>query len=401
MTVAATPACGRAVVDMGVGADAGATPNACLAQVAGVYDSVFVVRRADGTLWAAPDHSRFVEIAGPAGHFAARDLAVAGSSAYGTAVGCAIVADGAVWCFPVAGPLIHSGDLGAGLGADVTTTAAVQVVTSLETHAPLAHARQLASSMSGAGATFCAVTDAGGLWCWGTGDHALLARGDDADATFARPALANATTPLAAVAEVRLGERSACARQTDGTVWCWGDNHVAELGVVSTTLDAAPFPRRVDLPAPATRLAADPGDTHCAILGDDRVACWGWNATAQAGAVDGLSAVAPTLVLAAAGGPPLRGAFDLAPDRGMQAMCANTTTRGLVCWGNPFPAPGIDVAESPYPVDIPGAGPGAVRAPLASFGARDGALLWIDPEGHLAVGAGAPARTVQPPCESR
>jgi hypothetical protein len=253
--------------------------------------------------------------------------------------------------------------------------------------------------MNGAGASFCAVTDAGGVWCWGYGGDDILARGDDADATFARPALADAKTPLADVAEVRLGERSACARKTDGSVWCWGDNRLAQLGVVSATLDGNPFPMRVALPAPATRLAANPGNTHCAILRDDRVACWGWNAYAQAGDDDALPTVAPTIVLEAAGGPPLRGALDLAPDRGMQAMCANTTARGLVCWGHPFPAPGLADAVSRYPVDVPGAGPGAVRAPLSAFGARDGALVWVDREGHLAVGAGAPPLGAQPPCE--
>ncbi|HVZ73510.1 MAG TPA: hypothetical protein VHJ20_14125 [Polyangia bacterium] len=398
--LAALPAlaCGRSLVgDARAPADAAPMRPGCLAQLAGVYDSVFVARRTDGSIWAAPDHTRFDEIRTADGaRFVATDLVAAGSSAYGTAVGCARVAGGAVWCVPIAGPLIHSGDLGAGLGADVTTTGPTQVRTSTTT---LAGARQLTASLNGAGARFCAVTDDGGLACWGYGADDVLGRGDDSDATFARPVLTRAGAPLAGVVEAQLGEHAACARTNDGTVSCWGDNHLGELGVAPDELDGDPSPRPVALPAPATRLATSPGDTFCAILADDRVACWGSNNYAQAGAADTQTTVTPTIVLEAAGGAPLRGARDLAPDRGMQGMCANTTTRGLVCWGHLFPAPGQTVDESPFPVDVPRAGPAVVHAPLAAYGGRDGALMWIDGDGKMAIGAGAAAAAVQPPCE--
>jgi hypothetical protein len=393
----AAPACGRPLVDS-PRLEGGPPPSGCLAQVAGVYDSVFVARRRDGTIWAAPAHDRYVELPGPTGgHFAARDLAVAGSTAYGTAVGCAIVAGGAVWCFPVAGPLVHSGDLGAGLGPDVTTTAAVQVVTSAQLRAPLLGARKVVASMNGAGATFCALTDAGNVLCWGTGGSGLLGHGDDDAAPFARPVLVDPTTPLQNVADVSLGYDSACAVLHDRSVSCWGDNRLGQLGGAST-LAESPFAVRLTLP-PVDRLANEPGTTHCARLSDDRVACWGWNAYSQAGAADAFTAVGPTIVLESPGGAPLRGVQELAPDHGMQAMCGTTLAGRLVCWGNPFPAPGLPAVESPFPVELPGAGPQAGTS-LAAFGGRDGALLWIDPGGHLAVGAGAAPLSVQPPCGS-
>jgi hypothetical protein len=401
LVLLAAAGCGRPLV--GAARDDAAAEGGragCVAQVAGVYDSVFAARRADGAVWIAPDHARFVEVTRDGRSLGARDLVLAGSSAYGTAAGCAIIPSGEVVCFPVAGPIIHSGELGAGLGDDVTTTGVVPVRLAPRSDelGGLPGAVQLAASMNGAGASFCAVLGVGRVFCWGYGGDGILGTGSDADASYAQPVRQRGGAPFEGVAEVRLGERSACARTVDGAVWCWGDNHLGQLGVVDPMIDGDLFPRRVELPARATRLATEPGDTFCAILEDDRVACWGWNAYAQAGAADSISAVPPTIVAGSAAGEPLRGAFDLAPDHGMRAMCANTRTRGLVCWGQLFLGPRLEETPSPFAVDVPGVGPGVVTAPLSSFGARDGALLWVDGAGRVAVGSGGGPLAFQPPC---
>jgi hypothetical protein len=380
-----------------------ATPPAavsgCLAQATAVYDATPVARRADGTIWVANDRTRFVEI--PLGEPRRRaiDLATSGSTAYGTAVGCAVVEDGGVWCFPLFNPLTDSTDVGAGLGPGVTTTDAVAVLTGPAASSPaaLTGARQIGASMNGNGATFCVVTAAGGVWCWGSGlPVSILGRDDGDTSAFARPVLADATTPLANAAEVRVGYDSACARKRDGSVWCWGDGSLGQRGVDAAAVPATPYPTQVALPGPAKRLAASPGRTHCALLQDERVACWGWNAYAQAGASDAIDSVPPTIILTAAGGPPVRGLTDLAPDRGMQAMCGNTGADGFVCWGHPFPLAGGPDAISPYPVAIPTAAP--VRAPLSAYGGRDGAMVYVAPNGQLTIGAGALPFSVQPPC---
>jgi len=373
-------------------------------QATAVYDTVPLVRRADGTVWVAADRARFTEVLGASGPLRANDIAASGSTAYGSAIGCAIVDDASVWCFPLAGPLIDSTDLGAGLGAGVTTSDAVQVVTAQGAPGPpLAGARQLSASMNGGGATFCALTDAGGVACWGYGVAGILGRGDAADSAVARPVLADASVPFTDAVEIRLGFDSACARKSDGSVWCWGDDTLGQLGqldIVSMDATQSPFPVAVALPGPAARLAANPGKTHCALLRDGRVACWGWNAYAQAGADAAHASVAPTIVLTAASGPPLTGVVDLAPDHGMQAMCATTMNGALVCWGHPFAGPSQanqPDATSPYPIAIPTDGP--VRLPLSSYGGRDGALVYVDASGRLTLEAGAFPFAAQPPCE--
>jgi hypothetical protein len=380
----------------------------CLAQVTAVYDTTPVVRRVDGTVWVGADRAHFTEIVGPSGPLRALDVAASGSTAYGTAVGCAIVdTDGGVWCFPLVTPLLDSTDLGAGLGPGVTTSSAVQVVTSdAAPRTPLRGALQLSATMNGGGASFCAVTDVGGIWCWGYGVSGILGRGDGADSTFARPVLASPQVSFAGAAEVRLGFASACARKSDGTVWCWGDDTLGQTGVArgdltpvgtAGTTKTTPFPAGpLALPDVAERLAANPGDTQCAISRGGLVSCWGWNAYAQAGAAASPS-VPPTLVVTAGAGAPLAGVVDLAPDRGMQAMCATTAAGALQCWGHPFPPAGDDDATSPYPVSIPlPASP--LRLPLSSFGGRDGALIYVDPSGKLTIGAGSLPFAAQPPC---
>ena len=118
-------ACGRSAGAGATAPDAG--ESSCLAQVTAVYDTTPLARRVDGTIWVALDRARFTEVAGPSGHFRASDLAVSGSTAYGTAIAC-VIEDGAVWCFPLAGPLLDGTDLGAGLGPGAMTTEPVRVV---------------------------------------------------------------------------------------------------------------------------------------------------------------------------------------------------------------------------------------------------------------------------------
>jgi hypothetical protein len=379
----------------------------CLAQVTAVYDTTPLVRRVDGSVWVAADRAHFTEIVGPSGRLQATDIAASGSTAYGTAVGCAIV-DGNVLCFPLAGTLLDSTDLGAGLGPGVMTSDARLVVTSPDQPTPLAGARQLSATMNGGGAAFCAVTDAGTIWCWGYGVSGILGRGDQADSTFARPVLARpGGAAFSDAVEVRLGFDSACARKSDGSVWCWGDSSLGQIGVADSSglspgdAGSTPFPEGpLLLSGPAVRLAANPGNTHCAIVDQGGVQCWGWNAYAQAGGGNSPSTNGATRVFASEGSQlPLTDVVDLAPDRGMQAMCATTSAGALLCWGHPFPPAGAPDATSPYPVTIPLAQGAPLRLPLSSYGGRDGALVYIDPNGKLTLEAGAFPFAAQPPCD--
>lgn len=80
---------------------------------------------------------------------------------------------------------------------------------------------------------------------------------------------------LDGVVELGAGVGHACARRSDGTVWCWGANQFGECGVTSRGLSD----RRVTA-APIPQLTAASLDVvwhgGCAIrAGDRRLLCWG------------------------------------------------------------------------------------------------------------------------------
>jgi hypothetical protein len=370
----------------------------CIAQVTGSYDSVLLARLDDSSLWVATSTSQFAVVDGVNGDpLLGSDSAASGSSAYGAAIGCAIA--GSVYCFPLAGPLLDSTSLGAGLGPTTTTDSTQQVVTGPGSAAePLTNAIQIAGGMNGGGATFCAVTSAGRAWCWGYNTHGLLGHGDSDSSSYARPVLSDANTELTGVVEVRVGFDSACARLGDGSVWCWGNDVYGQLGTLpSADWTESPSPRRVTLTAAATRLAASPGNTQCAILEDTRVACWGRNEYAEAGAASDQPSVPPTIVQTELGGPAFSAVVDLAPDRGMRALCANTKNAGLWCWGDVLEDDPTGIG-SPYPVQLATSPQGRISVPLSAYGARDGKLIYINANGRLVLGAGSMPSSRQPPC---
>ena len=77
----------------------------------------------------------------------------------------------------------------------------------------------------------CAVTEGGALYCWGRGTDGRLGYantnpiGDDET-----PGQAGAVPVGAAVVGVALGSAHTCALLTSGSVRCWGDGALGQLG---------------------------------------------------------------------------------------------------------------------------------------------------------------------------
>jgi alpha-tubulin suppressor-like RCC1 family protein len=87
----------------------------------------------------------------------------------------------------------------------------------------------------------CAITDAGALLCWG--DNAFGDLGDGTRSQRSKP------TPVvgmsSGVAAVSAGALSTCAIKVGGAVYCWGGNHGSELGV-GLTRQAVKLPTLVE-----------------------------------------------------------------------------------------------------------------------------------------------------------
>ena len=115
-------------------------------------------------------------------------------------------------------------------------------------------------------------------------------------ATFAPVSPVGAIDPATAV--VSTGLNHSCAVDTDGTLWCWGSNYRAQLGIGS--IDPV-FGNGVDSPIQVGsdtdwRSVTAAGVTTCAIKTDDSLYCWGFNIYGAVGNGSTTTQTSPVLI---------------------------------------------------------------------------------------------------------
>ena len=182
----------------------------------------------------------------------------------------------------------------------------------------------------------CAV-DGGALKCWGRGDEGALGVGGGDDAYFP------VTVPLpAAAVEVDALRRRACARLTNGSVYCWGTGAPGD-----GTTAASDSPRRVDASAmgPATQIVTGCSQS-CALDGSGTAWCWGSVACSGSAICEGGECLTPQ---------PVVGHTFVSLDMGYDHVCGLKANGTVWCWGSNFHGElGTGVAgsgtDSPVPV---------------------------------------------------
>jgi alpha-tubulin suppressor-like RCC1 family protein len=190
----------------------------------------------------------------------------------------------------------------------------------------------------------CAVTDLGGVYCWGWNLMGQLGDGTQTQRNVPTPVvgLANGVRDLAA------NRWHTCALSGAGGVKCWGDNSLGQLGDGTQTNRMAPVDV-IGLTSGANAVAA--GGTHtCAITATGGVKCWGFNLYGQLGDGTRDSRAAPVDVVGLADGVRAIAAGD-------DHTCALLSSGTVKCWGdNRFFQLGDDahVLESSVPVDVRG-----------------------------------------------
>jgi alpha-tubulin suppressor-like RCC1 family protein len=122
----------------------------------------------------------------------------------------------------------------------------------------------------------CALRSNGTVMCWGNGTSGGLG-----DGTFAQMRTTPvAVTGLTGVLAVRSGTDYTCGLVSPGSVQCWGENSVGELGDGTTTSRATPAP----VSGLSGVLDISTSDTYaCALLSSKTIKCWGFSTDGQLG----------------------------------------------------------------------------------------------------------------------
>jgi len=222
---------------------------------------------------------------------------------------CALVFNGNVWCWGEG----DYGQMGNG-STDVNNYSPLLVPTLSNIKA-----------ISARGMHTCALTNTGGVKCWGWNEYGQVGNG-----TYDSPI----TEPVdvvgldAGVKAIAVGGEHSCALLDSGTVNCWGLNSNGQLGNDSTAWSNEPV--EVIGISNVSQIAL--GDEHsCALLSDGIVKCWGWNGYGQLGDGTYEDRWVPTPVL----GAPVSGIWLKAKAiaLGDDHSCALISDGTVKCWG--------------------------------------------------------------------
>lgn len=217
---------------------------------------------------------------------------------------CAAMADGSVWCWGWNG----DGQLGDGTLVDRPLPVQVPGIST-------------ATAVATGWSFSCALLRNGGITCWGSNSSGEVGTGTPTEGPILVP------TPVSGITtavDLDLGLVSACAVLADGSVRCWGNNMMGQLG--RGTTDPATSVAAVPGISTATAIAAGEGHT-CALLAGGSLTCWGSNWYGQLGDPRTATAI-PTPV--AVSGTGVVAAIAL----GAGHTCAMAVDGSVRCWGD-------------------------------------------------------------------
>lgn len=166
---------------------------------------------------------------------------------------------------------------------------------------------------------FCALLTDGTVACWGKNNA-----GQVGDGTNVTPRPVPAVVPLLEdVVSVGTGDLHTCALNSQGEVYCWGDNLHGQLGVAPAQAQFSHSPKLIEGLPPVEKLVVGWANA-CGILADKTVRCWGRNNMGELG--NGV--LSPTELPM---DPGLTNVVDLA--MGNAHTCAVLADGTVDCWG--------------------------------------------------------------------
>ena len=189
-----------------------------------------------------------------------------------------------------------------------------------------------AIAVASARTTPCALTEGGGVKCWGAGGFGQV--GVDGPLTN-HPSPVDVEGLQSGVAALAPGWYHTCALTVDGGVKCWGDNNRGQLGTTGvecffldgSSIPCSPVP--LDVPGLEGGVAAiSAGGQHtCVLTEEGGVKCWGGNSIGQLGDGTTISRIEPAGVSGLTAGVQAIAA-------GFDHTCALMENGAVKCWGD-------------------------------------------------------------------
>jgi hypothetical protein len=232
----------------------------------------------------------------------------------------------------------------------------------------------IADLSAGASWTLARVAQDGTLRSWGSNSHGQLGLGDLSDRSTP------ASVPAPGARAFSAGYEHACAVDPSGHLLCWGRNDEGQLGQSDS------YPGQDTLSPVAVGLASgwsavSGGMGHTCGVQAGSLWCWGRNSSAQlgVGSTSPQQIRSPTQLGAGASWESL--------DAGQDPTCAVRQDHSLWCWGsNPVQLPGVLLA--PTLIDPGGVIEISVDAFVSCAIRQDGSLWCVgrNDEGQLGLG---------------
>ena len=176
-----------------------------------------------------------------------------------------------------------------------------------------------------AGSEFtCALTMAGGAYCWGSNWLGQLGTGTvSLGSSLPQEVQGNLRFSVIGASGASSGQDFACGLTVSGAAYCWGSNGSGQLGIGGAVNASAPMPVAGGLQF--TTLAV--GGAHaCGLTAAGLAYCWGANGYGQLGTGNGQSSSAPVRVVG--------GLLFVSLSAGSGHTCAVTAAGAAYCWGS-------------------------------------------------------------------
>ncbi|HRZ80308.1 MAG TPA: hypothetical protein P5044_09890, partial [bacterium] len=203
-------------------------------------------------------------------------------------------------------------------------------------------------SISVGGAHTCVIDSDGLIYCWGNNKYGQLGNGETADSSV--PVEVDMTGVLKGkvIKSIKSGRVHTCVLDSDGFVYCWGNNSKEQLGD-NTAMDSA-VPVKVytsiALKGKKIVLLSAGGNHTCAVDDKSLVYCWGENSLGQLGIGYETAHYAPAPVDMSG---VLKGKKITAIANGDNTTCVLDENGAAYCWGSVL---GNELDKSSVPENV-------------------------------------------------